>query len=121
MLSLAVAYLRTNRNEPAKELLTTVTRLKPANSSAWQYLGYCYLRLDDVNEAVANYKRAVEVNNQDWEAYRGLGVAYMSVALKNGDDTLKTQAIEMWQQSLSIRPDQPRRDRLVKLIEKYSK
>jgi hypothetical protein len=42
-------------------------------------------------------------------------------ALKNEDAALKVQAVELWRQSLSIRPDQPRRDRLVKLIEKYSK
>jgi tetratricopeptide (TPR) repeat protein len=121
MMSLAVAYLRTNRNEPAKELLIAVTRLQPANSSPRQYLGYCFLRLDDVNQAIENYRKAVEINNQDWEAYRGLGVAYMTRAIKNDDAALKAQAVDLWRQSLSIKPDQPRRDRLVKLIEKYSK
>jgi superkiller protein 3 len=121
MMSLAVAYLRTNRNEPAKELLIAVTRLQPANSSPWQYLGYCFLRLDDVNQAIKNYRKAVEINNQDWEAFRGLGVAYMTRAIKNDDAVLKAQAIDLWRQSLNIKPDQPRRERLVKLIEKYSK
>jgi tetratricopeptide (TPR) repeat protein len=120
MVSLAVAYLRTNRNEPAKELLTNVIRLQPAKSSAWQYLGYCYLRLDDVNQAISSYRRAIEINNQDWEAYRGLGVAYMIKATKEDDTSLKAQAVELWRQSLSIKPDQPRRDRLLNLIEKYS-
>jgi superkiller protein 3 len=121
MMSLAIAYLRTNRNEPAKELLKTVTRLQPANSSAWQYLGYCFLRLDDLNQAIVNYRKAIEINSRDWEAYRGLGVAYMLTALNDDDAGLKTQAIELWRQSLNIKPDQPKRDRLVKLIEKYSK
>jgi len=121
MLSLAVAYLRTNRTEPAKEILTTVTQLQPDNSSAWQYLGYCYLRLDDVNQSIENYRKAIEVNSEDWEAYRGLGVAYMAKALNDKDAVLKARAVELWRQSLSIKPDQPRRDKLVKLIEKYSK
>jgi tetratricopeptide (TPR) repeat protein len=121
MMALAVAYMRTNRSEPAKELLTAVTRLQPENSSAWQYLGYCSLQLEDVNQAIENYRKAIEINSQDWEAYRGLGVAYMLKALKDSDATLKMRAVELWRQSLSIKPDQPRRDRLVKLIEKYSK
>jgi tetratricopeptide (TPR) repeat protein len=120
IMSLAVAYLRTNRNEPAKELLTNVTRLQPSNSSGWQYLGYCYLRLDDVNQAISSYRKAIEINDQDWEAYRGLGVAYMIKATKDNDASLKAQAVELWRQSLSIKPDQPRRDRLIKLIERYS-
>jgi tetratricopeptide (TPR) repeat protein len=121
MMSLAVAYLRTSRNEPAKELLMAVTRLQPTNSSARQYLGYCFLRLDDVNQAIENYRKAVDINSQDWEAYRGLGVAYMMKAIKSEDAALKAQAVELWRQSLSIKPDQPRRDQLVKLIERYSK
>lgn len=121
MMALAVAYLRTSRSEPAKELLITVTQLQPENNSAWQYLGYCSLQLEDVNQAIENYRKAIEINSQDWEAYRGLGVAYMLKATQEGDAALKARAIELWRQSLSIKPDQPRRDRLIKLIEKYSK
>ena len=102
-------------------MFTTVTQLQPENSSAYQYLGYCYLQLDDVNQAIDNYRQAIKINNQDWEAYRGLGVAYMTKALAEEDAGLKAQAVELWRQSLSIKPDQPRRDRLIKLIEKYSK
>jgi tetratricopeptide (TPR) repeat protein len=120
MMLLGVAYLRTGRNEPAKELLTNVTQLQPTNSSAWQYQGYCYLRLDDVNQAIYCYRKAIEINDKDWEAYRGLGVAYMIKAAKDDDNSFKKQAVELWRQSLSIKPDQPRRDRLLKLIERYS-
>ena len=102
-------------------MFATVTQLQPENSSAYQYLGYCFLQLDDVNQAVDNYRQAIKVNNMDWEAYRGLGVAYMTKALAEGDAGLKAQAVELWRQSLSIKPDQPRSDRLIKLIEKYSK
>jgi tetratricopeptide (TPR) repeat protein len=121
MMLLAVAYLRTGRNEPAKELLTTITQIQPHNSAGWQYLGYCFLRLDEGDRAIESYRKAIEVNDRDWEAYRGLGVAYMLKAIKNEDVLLKSQAVELWRQSLSIRPDQPRRDRLIKLIEKYSR
>jgi tetratricopeptide (TPR) repeat protein len=121
MMSLAVAYLRTKRIEPAKELFTAVTQIQPENSSAYQYIGYCYLQLSDVNQAIDNYRQAIKINNYDWEAYRGLGVAYMTKAKADNDAELKSQAVELWRQSLSIKPDQPRKDRLIKLIETYSK
>jgi len=45
----------------------------------------------------------------------------MTKAKAENDAELKAQAVELWRQSLSIKPDQPRQDRLIKLIEKYSK
>jgi hypothetical protein len=44
----------------------------------------------------------------------------MIKATEDSDASLKAQAVELWRQSLSIKPDQPRRDRLMKLIERYS-
>jgi tetratricopeptide (TPR) repeat protein len=146
MTSLAVVYLRTNRTEPAKQLLTSAIQIKPDNSAAYQYLGYCYLRLREqtieahrteltadsnaplieetirgyLNDAIQSYSKAIEVNDKDWEAYRGLGVAYMLKALDNRDDALKAKAIEQWRASLDIKPDQPRREKLLELMRKYS-
>jgi tetratricopeptide (TPR) repeat protein len=122
MTSLAVAYLRNgaNYNEPAKELLTSVIQIQPDNGPAHQYLGYCYLLLKDIDESVASYSRAVEINDEDWEAHRGLGVAYAMKAANDQDPTLRTKAVEHWRRALEIKPDQPRREKLLRLIEKYS-
>jgi len=124
MTSLAVAYLRTGRNMPARELLTSVVQIQPDNNTAYQYLGYCYLRLENVDKATESYNRAIEINHKDWQAYRGLGVAYMWRALHTEDQSLKVElkgkAIHQWRLSLDINPNQPRRERLLELIEKYS-
>ena len=147
MTSLAVVYLRTSQSEPARALLTSAIQIKPDSSAAYQYLGYCYLRLREetieshkqelkadsntpaaiettiveyLNEAIQSYSRAIEINNKDWEAYRGLGVAYMLRALDNKNDALKAKAIEQWRASLDIKPDQPRREKLLELMRKYS-
>ena len=120
MMSLAIAYLKTGRSEPAKELLTAVVQRNPANSDAFQYLGYCWLRLNDIDKSIENYGKAAELNNSDWQAYRGLGVAYMLQAIKTKDETLKAKAIEQWRLSLEIRPDQPRSERLRKLVDRYT-
>ena len=151
MISLAVAYLRTNCNEPAKELLTSVIQIQPDNNAAYQYLGYYYLRLYDqaiasykrgletnggntgllaslkqdadkaVDKATESYSRAIEINDKDWQAFRGLGVAYMLMGINNKDETLKAKAIQQWRTSLDIKPNQPSRERLLKLVRKYSK
>jgi len=150
MTSLAVIYLKAARVEPAKELLNQATKLRPNDSTAWQYLGYCYLQLnsqitqkykdlqkqnpDDaglvdslkkraekaLEMAINKYTQAAQINENDWQAYRGLGVAYMIKAISKEDIGLKQKAIEQWRKSLTVKPDQPRRGRLLKLIEKYS-
>lgn len=150
MVALAVAYLRSNQNEPARELLKTVTEAEPDNNAAHQYLGYCYLRFNSkatasykqvletdrenvvlltslkeeadqaLENAINSYNRAMAINERDWEAYRGLGVAYMLRALSEQNKLLKAKAIYQWRLSLEINPDQPRRDKLQSLIDKYS-
>ena len=150
MVSLAVAYLRTNRNEPAKELLLSAIQLQPTND-AYKYLGFSYLRLYEqaskeymrllkaepndiekhnsmkdatvalVEDSIEAYKKAIEINEKDWDAHRGLGVAYMIKSTNTKDDTLKAKALEEWRLSLEAKPDQPNAKGLQKLIQKYSK
>jgi len=120
MTSLAVAYLKTNRDLVAKELLTSAVKIRPNKADAHQYLGYCSLRLNDIEGAIDSYNRAVEIDGLDWQAYRGLGVALMLKGLNGGDEQLKIAAVRQWEKSLEIKPDQPRRKKLVKLIKKYS-
>jgi tetratricopeptide (TPR) repeat protein len=147
MTSLAVAYLKTNCNEPAKELLISATQIRPNNNTAYQHLGYCYLLLrqqaiesheraleidsntppietslvEYLDKAVVNYSRAIEINDKDWEAHRGLGVAYAIRGTNNKDEALKAKAVQQWRLSLELKPNQPNRERLLKYIEIYSK
>ena len=110
-----------------KELLILATQIQPDNGAAYQYLGYCYLRLDDTDKAGESYSRAIEINDNDWEAHRGLGVAYMMKVIDktNEDEQLKTElrarAVKHWRKSLDLRPNQPNRERLLKFIQTYSK
>jgi Flp pilus assembly protein TadD len=83
-------------------------------------LAYCLLKLDDVDGAIATYERAIALNDGDWEAYRGLGVAYMVKAQRTGDESLRAGAVHHWRRSLAINPDQPKRDWLEKLIKEHS-
>jgi Flp pilus assembly protein TadD len=120
MTALAATYLRIGENESAKELLTAVVQLKPDEPTAHQYLGFCHLRLGQIDEAIAGYRRAIALDDRDWEAHRGLGVAYMMMAISNDDESLKDKAVAQWRLSLAIKPDQPRRKKLLKLMQRYS-
>ncbi|MCK4291640.1 MAG: hypothetical protein KAY65_00470, partial [Planctomycetes bacterium] len=44
-MQLAYAYLKIQRFELAKETLTSVIQRSPDNNTAYQYLGYCHLKL----------------------------------------------------------------------------
>lgn len=116
MMQLGYAYLKMQRFELAKEMLTGVIELGAATSTTHQYLGYCHLKLKEVDQAVESYLRAVEMNDIDWEAHRGLGVALMFAARRNNDEDLKAKAIEEWRISLDIKPDQSNADALAKMI-----
>jgi Flp pilus assembly protein TadD len=64
---------------------------------------YLSIFLDTKNEqelqkAIANYKKAVEINPENAVAYNGLGAAYRQV----GD---MDKAIEAWERSLAIDPE----------------
>ncbi|UCG48262.1 MAG: tetratricopeptide repeat protein [Phycisphaerales bacterium] len=120
MLSAAFAHLKAGRYEPAKEKLTSLIEIQPDNSKAHQYLGYCHLKLQQLDQALESYSKAIELDDEDWEAHRGLGVACMLKAIAAKDDSLKQKALEQWQRSLEIKPDQPNRDGLVRLIDLYS-
>ena len=152
MTSLGVSYLRADKTAPAKELLESAVKIDPGNNKAFRYLGYCYLKfyedaaagyreaLQQGSEdaaylgslerqskqmmamALENYRIAVNLDPGDWDAHRGLGVAYI-IEGKADDGTVeqinKEKAIDHWRTSLQINPDQPRADRLRDLIAKY--
>ncbi len=118
MISLARAYLRSSRYSAAKELLNGVISKNPDSGMAHQYLGYAQLRLKETEEALESYRNAVQIDENDWMAYKGLGVAYILISIKNqNDDKLQALALEQWNISLQINPKQPK---LVQLIKQYS-
>ncbi|HLB74522.1 MAG TPA: tetratricopeptide repeat protein [Sedimentisphaerales bacterium] len=120
-LQLAYGYLKMGRFDLAKEMLASVIATQPNNSTAHQYLGYCHLKSGDLDAAVQSYLTAVDLNSADFEAHRGLGVAYMLKARGDGDPDLAARAVEQWQVSLDINPDQANAPALRKMIEAYTR
>lgn len=108
MIALARSYLRTGRFSSAIELLADVIAQEPDNGLAYQYMGFAQLKLKDTEKAIESYKTAVQLGTDDWMAHKSLGVAYMLWAMQNNnDEKIKALAVEQWNISLQINPDQP--------------
>jgi tetratricopeptide (TPR) repeat protein len=115
MRSLAEAYLRAGQFEPAYELLVSAAAAEPT-AAVYQHLGYAAMKLKKNDEAIAAYRKSVELTPTDAAAYKGLGVALMVAANQNNDEKIKAEAIAQWQKSLELQSDQPK---LRELLRKY--
>jgi len=123
MASLGVIYLKTGRIGPANELLKNAVRIAPS-PFIYKHLGYSYLKLAEFDNAIEGYKKAIELDSGNWDAHRGLGVAYI---LKGRDEDgyveeeMRKLAVQHWNLSLDINPTQPNRNGLEKYINIYSR
>ena len=120
VLGLSQAFVMTERYAQAEELLSLLTQAHPEDAAAYRCLGYCYLKLEAVDKAIEAYHRALTINDGDWQAHRGLGVAYMVGALRRQDEQLRARAIQQWRLALEAAPNQPESDALYRLIERFS-
>lgn len=121
LLALGVTCVKAERFDRAREALVLATQMRPEDGAAFRHLGYCFIRLGDTDQAMQAYRKSIDLDGDDWEAYRGLGVACMVKARQTGDDRWQEQAVRHWRQSLVVQPDQPKRQALEKLIREHSK
>ncbi len=121
LLSLSVAYMKAEQYDRARQVLVSLTQLRPEDGAVYRNLGYCLIKLGDTDQAIQMYQKSVDCDPNDWEAQRGLGVACMLKARQTADQRWQTKALEHWQRSLTIRPDQPKHKILEKLIREQSK
>jgi len=94
-----------------------VIEVEPANAQAHQYLGFTWLRLKEVDKAIANYETAAKLDPDNWEVKKGLGVSYILKSVATKDDTFKEKGLAQWAESLRIEPDQTG---LRELYERYT-
>ena len=121
MLALGVAQMKAGQYDQAKGVLISVTRMRPEDGTAFRHLGYCFVKLGDIDQAVQMYQRSIDLNKGDWEAHRGLGVAYMIKARRTADTRLLAEAVKQWRRSLAIAPNQPKHEVLEQLIREQSR
>ncbi len=70
-----VAALNNRNYGVAVELLKRVTSLEPKHKRAWNILGRTYLSLLQLDDAVAAFRKQIEVNPFDEYSYNDLGLA----------------------------------------------
>jgi Flp pilus assembly protein TadD len=116
LVALGVACVKAERYDRGREALVSATQMRPKDGAASRHLGYCFIKLGDLDQAMQAYQKSIDLDGNDWEAYRGLGVACMLKADQTGDDRWREQGIRHWRRSLVLNPDQPKRQTLEKLI-----
>ena len=105
LLSLGVACVKAEHYDRAREVLVSRDADAARDGAALRHLGYCFIKLGDTDQAMQTYQKSIDLDGNDWEAYRGLGVACMLKASQTQDDRWREQAVGHWRRSLV---DQPR-------------
>jgi Tfp pilus assembly protein PilF len=91
--------------------------LKTKDSSAIrQRYGYALLRAGRIDDAIAQFSAAVKLDLHNYQAYNGLGDAYLEQYRASAmlDAKKRSLAVENWKKSLDLNPNQPRTLALVK-------
>ena len=70
------------------------------------------------DRALEAYEKAIGLDGNIASAHRGVGIVYMTrYVMDGGDPALRDKALEAWNASLEIKPDQ---ENLKRLVEKYT-
>src|SRR3954467_14271935 len=76
--TVAAAAARLQAQDPggAARILEAVTAREPANLRAWRMLGSAYQQGKELDKALATYRRALEIDPNDAQAFYGIGTVY---------------------------------------------
>ncbi len=117
LLNLGAAYGRLDRPKLALTCFELSAKEDPNFAPAHEQIGGCHFRQGQYDKSLAAYEKAASVDPKSAGAYRGIGAAYMSQFVLDRQKTdLRDQALDAWQRSLELRPNQPD---LARLVEKY--
>lgn len=116
-LSLAEAFIKTNRYPQAVNTLESLIQVQPG-AEAYERLGYAHFRMSMFDEALNAYEEALKLNANHVAALNGRGVIlmYQYIEGASADATLKEQALAAWRRSVEIKPGQIR---IVNLISNF--
>jgi tetratricopeptide (TPR) repeat protein len=107
-----------DRLEIALTSFQNAAKEDPTSSAPWEQLGSCHFRLGNVDKATEAYQKAIALNARSADAFRGMGIIYMTQYLADPAKTaLRDKGLTQWNTSLEINPNQ---DDLKKLVEKYT-
>ncbi|MBX2851724.1 MAG: tetratricopeptide repeat protein [Phycisphaeraceae bacterium] len=118
LVGLADAHIRLGNYTRATNTLNTIIATNPT-STAHERLGVCLFKQRMYEDALREFKKAVELDGNDTAALNGLGVAYMTLYIEGGRDNTyqRDQAIKAWSKSLDLKPGQRS---IIALVSRYS-
>jgi tetratricopeptide (TPR) repeat protein len=117
-LNLGSTLMRQDRLDLAMTSFRNAAKEDPTSSAPWEQLGSCHFRMNQMDKAEEAYQKAIAINHRSADAYRGLGVIYMTQFLADQTKTaLRDKGLSQWNTSLEINSNQ---DDLKKLVEKYT-
>jgi Tfp pilus assembly protein PilF len=76
-------------------------------SGVYNNWGYYYYKLHDHHNAAIYYRKAIELDPQNWRYYNNLGLTLW-------DASRKEEALLAFQKSMAINPNQPKLERYLK-------
>lgn len=118
LIGLADAHIRMGNYSRATNTLNTLIGSSPS-STAHERLGVCFFKQRRYEDALREFKKAVELDGEDTAALNGLGVAYMTLYIEGGRDNTfqRDQALKAWSKSLDLKPGQRA---IISLVTRYS-
>ncbi len=98
-LNAGVAAYKAGRLDEAIDHLKAGVRIDPLAYRLHFHLGLLYGKKGQVYDAVSELETAVEINSRHFPAVKNLAILYQKAGFRN-------KAVEMWQRSLSLAPDE---------------
>ncbi|QDU32437.1 tetratricopeptide repeat protein [Poriferisphaera corsica] len=114
----AAAHIKLKNFERAKNLLESLTG-NQNDPYIIERLAYANFKLSHFEDAMAGYKRVLEIQPKNVAALNGIGGCYLTKYLQEGrkDIKLKQLGFEAWRKSLRIKPNQ---GRIIDLLNRYN-
>lgn len=82
-------------------------KLRPSSVEALFNLGACREALGDPLGAIEIYRRVLTITPNDADCYANLGTSFIKMYYREKSPIWRKMAREAWNQSLSLKPDQP--------------
>lgn len=117
LLNLADSLQKVGRYGEAVNTLRQLIRTEPS-ANAYERLGAALFRSKDYDEALANFRKAVEIDANHFPALNGIGVCQLNrwVWSDQKDEAAHADAMRVLRRSLQIEPRQPK---IMELVSRY--
>ncbi|MBI1190251.1 MAG: tetratricopeptide repeat protein [Tepidisphaera sp.] len=108
LLNLANSLGRVGRYEEMVNTLEQLTKTEPT-ANAYERLGAGLFRLRRYDESLGAYRKAVEIDPNNYPAHNGIGVCLINqwIFSNQTDEPARQEALSEWRKSLQIERDQP--------------